>query len=103
MYAVIQTGSKQYTVQSGSVLEVEKLDGEAGDGISFNEVLLVNKEGSTLVGKPYVDGAEVKGKIVCQTKGEKLISFKKWRRNGKQWKKGHRQNLTRVEITDIVG
>ena len=103
MYAVIQTGSKQYTVKSGSVVEVEKLEGQEGDGVTISEVLLVNDGDSTKIGQPFLEGASVKAKIVAQTKGEKLISFKKWRRNGKQWKKGHRQLLTCIEITDILG
>ena len=102
MYAVIKTGGKQYTVQNGSVLEVEKLDGQTGDFVSFKDVILVNHEGSVKLGAPFIEGAEVKGSIVAQTKGDKLISFKKWRRNGKQWKKGHRQKLTRVQINEIV-
>lgn len=102
MYAVIKTGSKQYTVQSGSVLEVEKLEGQTGDSVSFREVILVNHEGEVKLGAPFVAGAEVKASILAQTKGDKLIAFKKWRRNGKQWKKGHRQKLTKVQINEIV-
>ncbi|MAM61254.1 50S ribosomal protein L21 [Maritimibacter sp. UBA3975] len=99
MFAVVKTGGKQYKVQSGDVLRVEKLAAEAGEKIQFNEVLMV---GSTL-GTPLVDGAGVQAEVIDQIKGEKLIHFvKRRRKHGSQRTKGHRQQLTLLRITDIL-
>lgn len=97
MYAVIKTGGKQYKVTKDSVIIVEKLAGEAGAPVSFSEVLMSGDK----VGTPFVDGASVAGEIVKQTRGEKVIIFKKNRRHGYKRKKGHKQDLTVVKITDI--
>jgi large subunit ribosomal protein L21 len=97
MFAVIKTGGKQYKVQKDSVIIVEKLEGEAGTKISFDEVLMAGDK----VGTPVVAGASVAGEIVRQTRGEKVIIFKKIRRHGYKRKKGHKQDLTLVKITDI--
>ena len=97
MFAVIKTGGKQYKVQKDSVIVVEKLDGEAGSTVSFGEVLMVGGK----VGTPFVEGASVSGEIVKQTRGEKVIVFKKIRRHGYKRKNGHKQHLTVVKITDI--
>ena len=97
MFAVIKTGGKQYKVQKDSVIVVEKLDGEAGSAVSFGEVLMAGDK----VGTPFVEGASVAGEIVKQTRGEKIIVFKKIRRHGYKRKKGHKQHLTVVKSTDI--
>ena len=97
MFAVIKTGGKQYKVAKDSVIVVEKLAGEAGTAVSFNEVLMAGDK----VGTPFVEGAVVSGEIVKQTRGEKVIIFKKIRRHGYRRKKGHKQDLTVVKITDV--
>ena len=97
MFAVIKTGGKQYKVQKDSVIIVEKLAGQAGDAVSFGEVLMADGK----IGTPTVAGAVVSGQIVKQTRGEKVIVFKKIRRHGYKRKQGHKQDLTIVKITDI--
>jgi large subunit ribosomal protein L21 len=101
MYAVIKTGGKQHRVSEGDVLKIEKLEGQKGDTIVFEEVLLVSKEDQTRVGTPIVEGAKVVGEIVHQGKGPKIIIFKKKRRKGFLKKTGHRQLLTEVRIKEI--
>ena len=102
MYAVIKTGGKQHRVSEGDVLKVEKLEGQKGDTVLFEEVLLVSKEDQTRVGTPVVEGAKVVGEIVHQGKGPKIIIFKKKRRKGFLKKTGHRQPLTEVRIKEIT-
>lgn len=102
MQAVIRTGGKQYRVKPGDVIKVEKIAGNSGDAVEFGEVLMVsNNEGAVRVGSPVVDNAKVKGKILNEEKGKKLIIFKFKRRKGYRRKNGHRQVYTRVEITGI--
>ena len=101
MFAVIKTGGKQYKVAKDDVITVERLPGEAGGNVSFEEVLMLGGD-DTKVGAPLVDGASVSGEIVEQTRGEKIIVFKKQRRQNYRRKKGHRQELTVVKITDIL-
>jgi large subunit ribosomal protein L21 len=103
MYAVIKTGGKQYRVAANDVLEIEKLDGEAGGTLEFTDVLMVGEGECVKVGTPLVAGAKVIAELVAQTRGPKLIAFKKRRRKNSRRKKGHRQDLTRVRITDIIG
>ena len=99
MFAVMKTGGKQYRVQSGDVLRVEKLAADAGDTIQFNEVLMV---GST-VGEPMVEGAGVQAEVIDQIKGPKTINFvKRRRKHSSKRTKGHRQKLTLVRIKDIL-
>ncbi|WP_417267484.1 50S ribosomal protein L21 [Celeribacter baekdonensis] len=99
MFAVLKTGGKQYKVQSGDVLRVEKLAAAAGEKIQFNEILMV---GST-IGAPLVAGAGVQAEVIDQIKGEKLIHYvKRRRKHSSQRKKGHRQQLTLLRITDIL-
>ena len=99
MFAVMKTGGKQYRVQSGDVLRVEKLAADAGDMIQFNEVLMV---GST-VGEPMVEGAGVQAEVIDQIKGPKTINFvKRRRKHSSKRTKGHRQKLTLVRIKDIL-
>lgn len=103
MYAVIKTGGKQYRVAKDDVLTVEKLDGEAGAKIEFSDVLMVGSGDKVKVGTPVLSGAKVSAELVEQTRGPKLIAFKKRRRKNSRRKKGHRQDLTKVRITGISG
>lgn len=102
MHAVIKTGGKQYIVKPGDVIDIEKISGEPGEEVNFEEVLLVSADGEDVkVGSPVVESARVEGKIVKQKKGDKIVVFKFKRRKGYRKKAGHRQNLTSVEITNI--
>lgn len=102
MFAVLKTGGKQYKVQPGDVLRVEKLAADAGDTVQFNDVLMLGGE-STVLGAPTVAGAAVQATVIDQIKGDKLIHFvKRRRKHGSQRTKGHRQKLTLVRITDIL-
>ena len=102
MFAVLKTGGKQYKVQAGDVLRVEKLAAIAGDKIQFNEILMVG--GDTLtVGLPFVAGAAVQAEVIDQIKGEKLIHYvKRRRKHSSQRTKGHRQHLTLVRVTEVL-
>jgi large subunit ribosomal protein L21 len=102
MYAVIRTGGKQYRVQAGDTVEVEKLAGDAGDEVQFEEVLLLADDDAVAVGRPLVEGAVVKGQILAQGRGEKLIVYKFKRRKDYRRKTGHRQALTTVKIQEVV-
>ena len=101
MFAVLRTGGKQYCVEPGSLLEVERLEGEVGETVQLNDVLLVAEGDDVKIGQPLVEGASVALQIVDQLRGDKKIIFKKLRRHGKRLKKGHRQELTKVEVTKI--
>ncbi len=103
MYAVIKTGGKQYRVAKDDIIEVEKLDTAIGASVTLNEVLLVGSEGSAKIGTPTVSGASVKATVLNQKKDDKIIVFKKKRRQNYRRKNGHRQNLTVLKITDIKG
>lgn len=97
MFAVIRTGGKQYKVASGDVIAVEKLEGEQGAKVEFGEVLVAGSK----VGAPLISGAKVLAEIVKQFRDEKVVIFKKRRRHNYRRKKGHRQYLTQIKITDI--
>jgi large subunit ribosomal protein L21 len=101
MYAVFRTGGKQYRVEKGDRVRVEKPPGGVGDAVTFDEVLLVSGEALKL-GKPMVSGAKVEAKIFDQALGRKIIVFKFRRRKNYRRKRGHRQPFTAVEITNIV-
>ncbi len=103
MYAVIQTGGKQYRVEPGKTVVVEKLDGDKGAQVVFDQVLLVSSGdgGNISVGKPTVAGAKVTGEIVEQGRGDKLVVFKFRRRKNYVRRNGHRQNYTAVKIAAI--
>ena len=102
MFAVLKTGGKQYKVQAGDVLRVEKLAAIAGDKIQFNDILMVGGE-SVTVGSPLVAGAAVQAEVIDQIKGEKTIHYvKRRRKHSSQRTKGHRQHLTLVRVTDIL-
>jgi len=103
VYAIIQTGGKQYRVAPGDVLRVERLPGQRGDEVQLDQVLLVTDDGGEVrVGTPLVDNASVKGEIVRQGKAKKILVFKKKRRKGYRRKQGHRQLFTAVQINEII-
>lgn len=99
MYAVIKTGGKQYKVATGDVVKIEKIAGEEGKEVIFNEVLALGEN----VGTPFVAGATVKATVLKQAKDAKVIIFKKKRRQNYRRKNGHRQQITLVKITDVLG
>jgi large subunit ribosomal protein L21 len=101
MYAVLETGSKQYRVSAGDTLEVELLPVEAGQAVTFDRVLLVNNDGKLAVGSPTVAGATVVADVVKHTRGEKKLTYKMKRRKGYRKTIGHRQELTVVKIKEI--
>lgn len=101
MYAVLETGSKQYRVSAGDKLQVERLAIKAGEPVTFDRVLLVNNEGKVSVGSPTVANASVVGDVVQHIRGEKKIAFKMKRRKGYHKTIGHRQELTVVQIKEI--
>jgi large subunit ribosomal protein L21 len=101
MYAVLETGSKQYRVSAGDTLEIERLAVEAGQPVTFDRVLLVNQDGKVTVGAPTVSAATVVADVVEHIRGEKKIAFKMKRRKGFHKTIGHRQELTVVKIKEI--
>ncbi len=102
MYAVIRTGGKQYKVAPEDVLQIEKIEGAAGDAVQFPDVLMIAGEGEPTVGAPLIAGAAVSAEVVEQGRGPKVIIFKKRRRQNYRRKRGHRQDLTTVRILDIL-
>ena len=103
MYAVIETGGKQYRVQEGDVIFVEKLDVEAGETVEFDKVLVVANDNGLNIGKPVVEGAKVEASVVEQGKGKKVIVFKYKAKKNYKKKQCHRQPYTKVKIEKIVG
>ncbi len=103
MYAVFKTGGKQYRVEKGDKLRIEKLAGNVGDAVTFDQVLLLGGVDAIKLGKPLVGGAKVEAKIVGQGLGRKLIVFKFRRRKNYRRKRGHRQPFTALEVTNIIG
>ena len=101
MYAVIQTGGKQYRVQQGDVIFVEKIDSQADEAVTFDQVLLVGDGEETKIGAPTVAGAKVEGKVLAQVKGKKIVVYKYKAKKNERKKQGHRQPYTKVEITAI--
>ncbi|SEP61785.1 LSU ribosomal protein L21P [Thalassovita taeanensis] len=102
MFAVLKTGGKQYKVQSGDVLRVEKLAADAGEKVQFNEILMLGGD-STVVGAPFVADAGVQAEVVDQIKGDKVIHFvKRRRKHSSKRTKGHRQQLTMLRVTEIL-
>ena len=102
MFAVIKTGGKQYRVAADDRIVVMNLAGEAGDAVTFGEVLSLGEGAGLEVGAPFVSGASVLGEIVEQKRGPKVIAFKKRRRQNSKRKRGHRQDLTVVRITELL-
>ena len=103
MYAVIKTGGKQYRVQAGDLLVVEKLDGEPGAEVAFGDVLMLGDGEAITLGAPLVDGAQVSATLIETRKGEKVKIFKKIRRQGYRRTKGHRQHESVLRVTAIAG
>ena len=101
MYAVVRTGGKQYKVAPGDVILVEKLDGEAGAEIKLDDILMVNDGTTTVIGSPTVEGAVVTASIIEQGRADKILVFKKKRRQGYRRRRGHRQAQTVLRIADI--
>jgi len=103
MYAIIETGGKQYRVEKDEVIDVELVDSEKGKSVVFKNVLFLNDGKQVTVGAPYITKSSVKGELLGEVKGEKVISFKYKKRKGVRRKVGHRQTYHRVKITEIVG
>ncbi len=103
MYAVIQTGGKQYKVSEGARLKVEKLDAEIGSDIELKDVLMMVDGADVKVGRPFLDSASVKATVVEHGKGRKVVVFKKKRRKGYKVKRGHRQHYTTIQVKAISG
>lgn len=101
MFAVVKTGGKQYKVAQGDVIQVEKLDAEAGKSVDLNEVLMVCDEGKVTVGSPFIAGAKITAEVVSQSRTGKLIIFKKKRRQNYRRKNNHRQSYTVLKVTAI--
>jgi large subunit ribosomal protein L21 len=103
MYAVLETGAKQYRVAAGDTLQVERLEVEAGQPVTFDKVLLLNNDGKVSVGNPTVPQASVVADVVEHVRGPKVVAFKLRRRKGYRRTVGHRQELTVVKIKEIKG
>ena len=101
MYAVIKTGGKQYRVQQGDVIFVEKIDAQADEAVTFEEVLLVGDGETAKIGTPVVEGAKVEGKVLAQVKSRKIVVYKYKAKKNERKKQGHRQPYTKIEITAI--
>jgi large subunit ribosomal protein L21 len=103
MYAVIETGGKQYTVQEGDTIYIEKLEKEEGEKVDFSKVLMLSNDEDFKVGRPFVEGAKVEGIVLEQGKGRKVIVYKYKSKKDYRKKQGHRQPYTKVKIEKIVG
>lgn len=103
MYAIIKTGGKQYRVQEGDILRVEKLNVSEGETVTFDEVLAINNAEGMTVGTPYVEGANVEANVTAQGKDKKIIVYKYKPKKNYRKKQGHRQPFTEVQITKING
>jgi large subunit ribosomal protein L21 len=102
MYAVIQTGGKQYKVAQNDILRVERLEAEPGDTVALESVLMLGGNDGVTVGQPFVEGATVAAEVVEQARGKKIIVFKKLRRKNHRRRNGHRQDLTVLRVTEIL-
>ena len=101
MYAVVRSGGKQYRVNQGGSLRVEKLPGEVGSSVTLDDVLLIGGDGDVKIGTPKVDGAQITGTILAQGRGQKIRVFKMKRRKGYRRKYGHRQDYTEIRVDQI--
>jgi large subunit ribosomal protein L21 len=101
-YAVIRTGGKQYRVAPGDLLRLERLEGDVGSAVEFAEVLLASADDTVRIGTPLVSGARVRGTIVAQGRDRKILIFKKKRRKNYRRRRGHRQSITTVRVTEIA-
>jgi large subunit ribosomal protein L21 len=102
MYAVIKTGGKQYRVAAGDVVRIEKIPGDVGTTVTFEEVLLVGGDAAPRIGKPLVTGAKVLGTITAQDKHPRVLHFRK-EKEGWTRRRGHRQPFTEVKVTQVAG
>lgn len=102
MYAIVRTGGKQYQISKGDQLRIEKIDGEVGNTIELNDILMVVDDENTNIGTPLVENAKVEATIIEQGKAKKVIVFKKKRRKGYRLKQGHRQSYTAISINEIT-
>ncbi|WP_273753845.1 50S ribosomal protein L21 [Bartonella sp. MM73XJBT.G] len=102
MFAVIKTGGKQYRIVANQVVKVEKVSGNAGDVVEFNDILMVGQEGNAVIGTPVVADALVTAEILEQARGRKVIAFKKRRRQNSKRTRGHRQEFTTVRVLEIL-
>jgi len=103
MYAIIETGGKQYDVRVGDTIKIEKLEADPGTNVTFDKVLLVSDEGASKIGAPYVDGVTVTASVLAQGKAKKVIVYKYKSKKGYHKKKGHRQPYTSLKIEAISG
>jgi len=103
MYAIVDIAGQQFKVEKEQQVFVHRLEGEEGDSIQFDKVLLLDENGKISVGQPFIEGASVSAKIINHLKGDKVLIFKKKRRKGYQKCNGHRQYLTKIVIEDIAG
>ena len=103
MYAVVRSGGKQYRVNQGGSLRVEKLPGEVGSSVTLDDVLLIGGDGDVKIGTPKVDGAQITGTILAQGRGQKIRVFKMKRRKGYRRSQGHRQDYTEIRVDEIRG
>lgn len=101
MYAIVKAGGKQYRVEPGKVIKIEKVDGNIGESVVFKEVLLVENGEKIRIGRPYLEGAQVKGTILAQGRNKKVVVFKFRRRKRYRKKIGHRQYFTAIKIEEI--
>jgi len=102
MFAVLNTGGKQYKVSQGDLINIEKLESDVGDKVTLSQVLMVGEGENVEVGSPYISNCEVTGEVVEQGKSAKIIVFKKRRRKNYRRKNGHRQRFTQLKITEII-
>jgi large subunit ribosomal protein L21 len=102
MYAIVKANGRQFRVEPGKKLELDRISAEPGSVIDFDEVVLFSKDGETKIGTPFVEGITVKAEVLEHFRARKLIVFKMKRRKSSRIKKGHRQEKTRIQITDIV-
>lgn len=102
MFAIVEIKGHQYRVQKGTKLSVEKLKSEEGKSVSFNKVLMIGEKGDVKIGEPYIVGPKITAKVLKQYKGEKVRVFKKKAKKRFMVNKGHRQNLTEIQITDVI-
>lgn len=102
MYAIIESGAKQYKVEPGKTIKIEKLQYNEGEELTLDKVLMINKDDRYIYGNPYIEGAKVLASVVKTVKGEKVIVFKQKPRKGYRRLKGHRQYYTSIKINDIV-
>ena len=103
MYAIIETGGKQYKVEKNDIIDIELIDTAEDGKVEFTNVLFINNGTSMQIGAPYLTQSAVKAELVAEVKGPKVVSFKYKKRKGYRRKVGHRQRYSRVKITDIIG